>query len=352
MSVSSSSRGEGSNAEPELRVGAIVSLSGPAAEQGNNWLQGAQLAAEELVGEGTAVTLVVEDDMTKPAQASAAFRKLAEISKVHALIGGTWDFLGEAIYPLAQSSKRPLVTPSNPVEIFSAAAQVNPWVFTNGLSMDATEKALLPLVERERPKAAALIVPNVPFGLAHADAVRRALVAHGTSIVMEEHFEYAGYHDTLRGLAAKAKRIGADFILCLTDYGALDVFATELEKLRYFPVIVTTQHLDEAVRLSKKPARYRRAFGIYPQPPSAEFVARFSKRFGVPPKVYAAEGYDALKFLVTALKAKVNFEQRTPRIEYQGEVGHHRLGDSRQLVHASAVILGVAPDGSLVPEKF
>ena len=109
-------------AEPppqKIRIGAVVSLTGYAEKNGRNWLEGAQLAIEDLNRDGIACELLVEDDQTTPVKAVTAFTKLAVVDKVQAVVGGTWDFLAEAVFPLAQRYHVPFVTPTRGITISS-----------------------------------------------------------------------------------------------------------------------------------------------------------------------------------------------------------------------------------------
>jgi ABC-type branched-subunit amino acid transport system substrate-binding protein len=92
------------------KLGAIVSLTGDAARNGRNWLEGAQLAIDELQAEGRQISLVVEDDGTVPARVATSFVKLATVDRVGGIIGGTWDFLAETAYPLAKQYRVPFIT--------------------------------------------------------------------------------------------------------------------------------------------------------------------------------------------------------------------------------------------------
>ena len=329
-------------------IGALASLTGPAAEQGQNWLEGAILAAEELKNEGGEVSLRVEDDQTIPARVPGILRKLAAIDRVQAVIGGTWDFLSEAAHPVAKQLKIPFVTPSNPAEIIDAAAGDNPYVFTNGLSLQATERAMRGFLKKYKPAAASIIVPNVPFGVMHGDMLEKLAAELGIRILSRENFEYAGYQETLRALALKLSRGGKpELVFCLSDYSAIDVFAAQLERQHFFPLLLTTQHLDQALALSGRPARYERAFGIYPRIDDPGFAARFAARFGHKPRVYSANGYDAVKFLTAALRAGADISRA--EFEYRGILGLYRAraGTRALLLEDQAVIMAVKA-GALV----
>ena len=69
-----------SSAEP-LKIGVVAPLTGPAAEQGRDKIQGAKLATEEVNKTGGVlgrpIELVIEDDQTTNPGVVLAFSKLA-----------------------------------------------------------------------------------------------------------------------------------------------------------------------------------------------------------------------------------------------------------------------------------
>jgi branched-chain amino acid transport system substrate-binding protein len=330
-------------ADRELRIGAIASLSGPASEQGHNWLLGAQLAVRDLEIEGKSVRLVVEDDATSAARAATAFEKLVNTDRVRGIVGGTWDMTAEAVFPLALRHKIPFVTPSNPVEVLAEAARGNPYVFTNGLGIAATERAMTEVFDQKKPSSVAIVVPNLPFGILHARAMERVADQHHVRITMNEIFELNGATDALRSFALRLSKAPPDLLFCVADYGSLDVFAGELERLHVSPVILTVQHLDEAMKLSPGSHRFDRALGIYPPPPVERFSDRFKALHGSEPKVFAAQGYDAVRFLARVLEGGVDVTK--PGFVYEGVSGAHRITDSHQLLDYEAVVMEPAFDG-------
>lgn len=149
-----------------ISIGAIASLTGPAAEQGQNWLNGAKLAAKELYRrDKILVQLHVEDDASRAAIVPLAFQRLVSSHKVKGIIGGTWDYLAGAASPISKNLQIPFITPTNPIEVIETTTAGNPWYFTNGLSIHATEEVMRKVVSHLGAKSVASIVVNVDFGL-------------------------------------------------------------------------------------------------------------------------------------------------------------------------------------------
>ena len=318
-------KGSGNQESNEIKIGAIASLTGAAGEQGKNWVDGATVAVNEansLTNNNTAdknsqhVSLVVEDDQTQPAKVIAGFTKLATIDKVSGIVGGTWDFLGEAAYPLAKRYKIPFITPTNPVEVISSDAVQSGYVFSNAMSLQSMSETLTAFLTRApvaaSVKSVAIVFPDLPFGTQQAKMVKDILSAQGIALSFEYAFPPASLmSDTVKLAAQKIEEKKPDLTYMVIDYNGLDLFTKECKQLRIRPAIMTTQHLDQAFEFSKDPERYQRIFALYPESTNSNFRSAFFDTFKHSPHVFAEEGYNAVKLLIAVAKNKETLPKDT-----------------------------------------
>lgn len=331
-----------SAADEPIKIGIIASLTGPAGEMGKNWSDGARLAAEELNQDHFRVKLAIEDDQTSPAKTVSAFQRLAQVEKVKAILGGTWDFIAQAAFPLAEKYRNPFFTPSNPPELLLEAAPHNKWIFSNSLSLEAEAKAIREFIEKEKISSVALVYPNIPFGETHADIIRNLEEEGKVSIVLDDRFPLEGVLlDSLKSAALKVTQKKPDLVYVITDYQGIDNFFRELSTLGYSQKVLTSQHLDQAFLFSKNRKLYEGGYADYPEVHDKEFEARFAKRFGYAPKVFAAHGYDALKFAVKALQERVQFDAPQVPFKMMGITGEHVLPPlkGRAVTESTAVMM-------------
>lgn len=321
----SSDQGRSSETK-SIRIGAIASLVGPAGEQGKNWLRGAQLAAKELKEGGLDVELIVEDDKSEPRSVVTAFQKLVRVDRVRGVIGGTWDYLGEAAYPLAKSFRIPFVTPTNPPEVLSPEAKRNEFVLTNSLTLENISLELEKLLRHLHVRTLGLVYPDLPFGQQQAKMVERLCANLSIPIISRYEFPVASLmSDTTRIAALKLFEKKPDLTFAVLDYNGLDLLTSEFAREKSFPNVVTTQHLDQAFKFSNDPSRYRSLYAIYPRVSRSDFEAKFEREFAESPKVFAHHGYDALKFLALALRDGVDFSSPSAKFTYDGLTGVHSL---------------------------
>jgi branched-chain amino acid transport system substrate-binding protein len=97
-----------------VKIGAALSMTGPAAAYGANQKAGIQAAVDE-VNKGGVVTLeaVIDDDASTKEQGIAVFQRLVNRDRVSAIIGPTLSNTATAADPLAQAMKVPVVAVSN-----------------------------------------------------------------------------------------------------------------------------------------------------------------------------------------------------------------------------------------------
>lgn len=324
-----------------IKIGVITSLNGQAGEQGRNWLHGAELAAKDANAQGIPIQLLVEDDQTETTKVVSAFTKLVEFDGVRAIVGGTWDYLGEAAYPLAKRYKIPFVTPSNPPEVLSEAAKSSGYVFSNSMTLFSVRKAVKDLLVRKNTKTLGLVYPDLPFGTQQAAVMKDLAKELNIPIVYDYEFPIAGLiSDTMKLATLKLEEKKPDFTFAVLNYNYIDILTAEFKTRSFYPRILTTQHLDQALLFSKDPKRYRSMYAVYPKVNDKKFSEDFLRAFHEPSKVYAAHGYDAVMFLAKATAAGVHLDDPAAHFLYEGITGKHILpAQNGQLVATEAVIM-------------
>lgn len=333
-------RADSSGSRTAVTLGAIVSLTGDAARNGQNWLEGAELAVDELNQRGTPTKLIVEDDGTNPGRVATAFVKLASVDKVGGILGGTWDFLAETAFPLARQYKVPFITPTNPIEIFSAAAQANPWIFTNGVSLGAEREVIRNFLSKQGSKRIGLVYINVPYGTSHAELVREVAKELGASVVSDDEITYQAFRDTLKLAALHISERKPDTVFLVSNYEGADALLRELERMQSAPVVLMTHNLKEAFDFGGSATRYKNAYGIFPKFHSEKFESAFTKKYGRSPVDYAAAGYDAVMFMSQLVGQGMGAKPEAANLVYEGVTGRHVLpSTSRSVVAAQAVVM-------------
>jgi branched-chain amino acid transport system substrate-binding protein len=104
-------------AEASVKIGACLSLTGPAAAYGAQQKAGILAAVDELnrsgALEGVKLEAVIDDDASTKEQGIAVFQRLINKEQVVAIIGPTLSNTATAADPLAQAARVPVVAVSN-----------------------------------------------------------------------------------------------------------------------------------------------------------------------------------------------------------------------------------------------
>ncbi|MCK4458341.1 MAG: ABC transporter substrate-binding protein [Methanosarcinales archaeon] len=101
----------------EIRIGAILPLTGEAAEYGEDAKLGIDLAVEEINAaggiNGKRIQVVYEDSQATPSQGVSAIQKLTTVDKVPVIIGAMASSVTLAIAPIAEENKVVLLSPAS-----------------------------------------------------------------------------------------------------------------------------------------------------------------------------------------------------------------------------------------------
>src|SRR5574339_467692 len=133
IALSACERRSGNNqqsATGDILVGMYGSLTGDGASFGQSSVEGAQLAVEEINTAGGVlgrkIRLLVEDDQSRPEEASNAVTKLITQDKVVAVLGEVASRRSLAAGPVCQRYQVPMITPSSTNE---RVTQVGDYIF-------------------------------------------------------------------------------------------------------------------------------------------------------------------------------------------------------------------------------
>ncbi len=323
-----------------MKIGAIASLTGAAAEMGESWLRGAELAVHDLRLGGFSVQLLVEDDVTQPSRAASAFQKLVQVDQVDALVGGTFDYIAETLFPLALRAHIPLITPTNPIELFSPQARKNPYIFSNGLTIEAESAAVQRFLEQEKIKKVALVYSDIPWGHVHAEMIHSLSSRVGLDLVYEYQFPLEGYPDVVKTAALRIARVNPELVFVTFDAQGIDLLLDELDRLKVHTKVMNTQHVHSAFLLGGRKQRSSDLFGVYPLISDLQFEERFSKLYPGVNSVFAPHGYDAIQFLVRSHGQGLEIKKPGTSFFYNGITGRHVLPSTDgALVHNKAQIM-------------
>ncbi len=273
----------------DLKIGAVINLTGPAAFMGVDFRDGFELCTQGKIH------TIYEDHQTQAAIGVSAFNKLVNVDHINLGLV-TFSGVSDGIIPIAARVHVPLFLTivssgkvakrggENVVNFFTTAEQDGP------LMADF-------LATRMKVSKAAVLYLAGEFGESYADAFQSELESKGGQVVFRENFTPS---DTdFRSLLLKAKKARAEALyFAAYDNHMLSLIRQSRElnlgiKLAGCWSISApqTRRGNESILegvISTAPAYYFSKDKMV-----ADFAAHFKEHYGREPTAYAAEGCDA-----------------------------------------------------------
>ena len=175
--------------QSEVKVGAILPLSGEAATYGKSARQGIEIGldlARKLDPKSPKIVVAYEDTQADPKLGVAAFQKLANIEKVKVVIGDMASSVTLAVAPVAEKDKVVLISPASSAPKITEAGD---YIFRTAYS-DVYEGKVLAryAVSELKLKSLAVLYINNDYGIGFKDEFEKTVKSLGSKIVSQESF--------------------------------------------------------------------------------------------------------------------------------------------------------------------
>jgi len=294
--------------EKEIKIGAVLVLTGPHAKAGQSAKQGIEMAVEEINGDGgirgRKIRVIYEDDEADPPKAVSSVRKLITVNKVPVIIGPMGSSAVLAVAPIAEQSHVVLVSPtaSSP-EITHAGDYIFRVTYSD--SLEGSKMAEYSFKELGYRKMALLYINN-DFGQGLKEFFKMRFTELGGKIVIEE--AYDGKATDFRTHLTKVKKSAPDAIY-LTGYSEMGQVLKQAKELGIHTPFLSCimAEISDITKVAGESADGV----VYTHPaydPEAgeqitqKFAQRFREKHGVLPDPEAGFSYDALKIVGLAIE--------------------------------------------------
>jgi branched-chain amino acid transport system substrate-binding protein len=179
----------GAQAQAPIKIGAPLSVTGPAAFLGDPELKTYQLYIEKINAEGGVLgrklELVTYDDGGDPNKANGFAKRLIEEDKVDIILGGSTTGTTMAMVPLVEKAEIPFISLGGAVVVIEP---VKKWVFkTPHTDRMAAEKVFEDLKKRNLTRIG-LLSENSAFGQSGKKESMAVVGRYGIQIVADEMY--------------------------------------------------------------------------------------------------------------------------------------------------------------------
>jgi branched-chain amino acid transport system substrate-binding protein len=294
------------SAQEKLKIGELLTLSGPSAVLGVHQRDGFALAVKQLGGKlgGLETEVIVVDDELKPDVAVQKVQGLIERDKVQMIAGVTFSNVMMAIAKPAFESET-FIVGSNAGPSPLAGKACSPFFATASYQNDQAHEGAGKYAQARGYKKMLLIAPNYQAGKDSIAGFKRYYKGE----IVEEIYTQLGQLDFSAELAkVSATKPDAIFVFMPGGMGVNLVKQYNQAGLAANVPMVSTFTVDE----STLPGTQDAALGVMsvsqwaPDLDNAAnkaFVPAFEKEYGYAPSFFAQQGYDAALLIDAAVKS-------------------------------------------------
>ena len=289
----------------KVRVGLMLTLSGPSAVLGQQARDGFNLAVKEMGGKlgGREVEVIVVDDELKPDVAVTKVRGLVERDKVDFVVGPIFSNILQAIHKPVTDAGVFLLSPNAGPSVF-AGKGCNPNFFAVSYQNDQNHEVAGRVAQNRGYKRVYLLTPNYQAGRDAMAGFKR----HFKGEIVEESYVPLNNLDFQSELA-KIASVKPDAIFTFMP-GGMGVNLVRQYRQAGLPdriPFLSAFTVDE----STLPAQQDAAIGMLggsnwapnlDTPQNKTFVAAYEKEFNAVPGSYAMHAYDTAKLLESVVK--------------------------------------------------
>ncbi|WFU59054.1 ABC transporter substrate-binding protein [Bradyrhizobium pachyrhizi] len=291
-------------AQEKIKIGVLVTTSGPAAALGQQVRDGFALAIKDLGGKmaGRDVEIVNADDELKPDGAVVKVRGLLERDKVDFVVGPIFSNILQAIHRPVTDSKTFLISPNAGPSSY-AGKECNPFFYVTSYQNDQVHEILGKVAQDRGYKRVYLLVPNYQAG---RDSVAGFKLDYMGEITEESYtpLNTLDFQPELSKIAAQKP----DALFTFMPGGMGVNLVKQYKQAGATVPVLSAFTVDE----STLPAQQDAAVGMFgganwapnlDNPQSKKFVAAYEATYNGVPGTYAMQAYDAALLIDSAVKA-------------------------------------------------
>ena len=302
------------NTSKLISVGIVVSQTGRFSSIGQGYINGFEMAREEVNSQLSDVSLrfIVEDDQSTIEGATAAYNKLIHEDGVPAILGVYTSTMVRAVFPIAQENEVVAISPTSAARGLSA---IGDFVFRVALTVDALIPGSVKLTREKLgyERVVTMYQSMDVFSQSSDEVLKSAFSENGVEVLSTETFE-TGAMDlseqfsrivALNPDAIFVSAISAGRTQALIDGGQHGI-----------PILIPLLTLDEVERAGVA-AEGAISFTYWSSTGNVlanrVFVEDYMARYGVEPGRFAAVSYATVHILAKAIADAQSSDSRAIR---------------------------------------
>src|ERR1700680_2428033 len=293
-------------AQEKLKIGVIVTLSGPAAALGQQVRDGFALAVKDLGGKmaGRDIEVVVADDELKPDSAVTKVKGLLERDKVDFVVGPIFSNILQAIHKPVTDAKTFLISPNAGPSSY-AGKNCSPYFYVTSYQNDQVHEILGKVAQERGYKRVYVLVPNYQAG---KDSTAGFKLDYKGEIVEESYMPLGTLDFQVELSKIASLKPDAVFTFMPGGMGVGQIKQYKQAGLADQIPVLSAFTVDE----STLPAQQDAAVGMFgganwapnlDNPQNKKFVASYEGAYNSVPGTYPMQGYNPSIVIDSAVKA-------------------------------------------------
>lgn len=342
-----------SAAEP-IRIGSVVSATGPASFLGDPEQKTLELLVEKVNAAGGVlgrkIELIPYDDASDTAKANTMVRRLIQQDKVDVIIGASTTGSTMGMVPVAEAARIPMVSLAAASVIVEP---VKPYVFKMPHSDRMAAQKVLEDMKKRGITNFALLSDTGGFGKSGHDETLKIAAAMGMPVL--EDLSYGDKDTDMTPQLTKAKLSGAKAIFVFGTGQAPAVIARNHAQLALgIPLYMSHgQASMDFVKLTGKPAEGIRmpspalliAEKLAASDPqravSVEYKSEFEGRYKTDVSTFGGYAFDALRMVIDAIKKTGGTDREKVRAALEQTTGFIGVSGIYNMTETDHMGLGV-----------
>jgi branched-chain amino acid transport system substrate-binding protein len=343
-----------------IKIGLVLTLSGPPAVIGQHTRDGFQLGVKHLDGKlgGLAAEVIVVDDELKPDVGVQKVRALLERDKVDVVVGVLFSNVMMAIAKRVFDSETILLS-YNAGPSALAGEACSPWFFSSAWQNDQNHEVMGKYAQDAGYKKVALVVPNYQAGKDSVAGFKRHYKGEADEIFSQlNQLDFTAEMARIASLkpdavfAFQPGGMGINFVKQYAQAG----LAGKIPFLSAFTIDETTLPATRDAALGLLSAAHWAP--NLDSPTNRKFVADFEATYKYEPSAYASQSYDAALLIDAAVKAgggnianKQAFRDAMKNAKFSSTRGDFKFNNNGFPIQDFYVVKAVKrPDGKFVME--
>ncbi len=348
-----------------LKIGVLMPTSGVFAVLGQRQLNGMRFAIEEAGGEvaGRKIEMLHEDSEGKPDVGLAKTRKLVLSDRVDVMAGIINSAVALAVAPYLSSQRVPLVISNASTDVLSGA-KCNRYVFRVSYSSSQITEPIGMWMAKHAPKNLYVLASDYVAPHEYVAAMKKGYTAGGGTIVGETYTPFNRTQDYGPYISqARSANPGAVFAVyfaaeALTFVKQYDSFGMKANFPLFGPIGLTPPLLRKAQGKAAlgviSPSNYVVELDT---PVNHAFREAYRKKYNEDPEEFSVMGYDAMRFIFEAVKARggdtkdrAALVSAIEKVAYTGPRGPMKMAKNHQATMNVYIVKTVEKGGNVVFE--